>query len=147
MAGEMLALRSESIDILFGVSVLHHLDLVAVSSEISRVLKPGGRAIFVEPLAHHPIARLYRKLTPDRRSKDESPLDLGAIALLETHFRDVRTAPFHLTSLASVAFTVLNVKPLFDTALKVLGGLDASLFRWFPAATRYAWIAVIEINK
>src|SRR3982751_2497685 len=38
-----------SIDVVFGIAILHHLDLNLVSREVRRVLKPGGRAGFHEP--------------------------------------------------------------------------------------------------
>jgi SAM-dependent methyltransferase len=52
---------SRSVGALFMLNVLHHLpDAEAFFSELSRVLVPGGRAVFVEPYVS-PISRLvYR---------------------------------------------------------------------------------------
>jgi SAM-dependent methyltransferase len=44
-----LPLADESIDVVFGMAILHHLDLSLSSKEVFRVLKKGGRAIFLEP--------------------------------------------------------------------------------------------------
>jgi len=39
-----------------------------------RVLRPGGHALFVEPLRGNPVAKLVQALTPEARTADESPL-------------------------------------------------------------------------
>lgn len=41
-------------DFVVGNGALHHLDLERAYAEIARVLKPGGRAFFMEPMYHHP---------------------------------------------------------------------------------------------
>ena len=60
-------------DVIRGNSILHHLDVEAALHELRRILAPQGRAVFVEPLAHNPILRLGRALTPMARTEDEHP--------------------------------------------------------------------------
>src|SRR5207245_515478 len=69
-----LPLRSGSIDVVFGIAVLHHLDLDAAAAEIFRVLTPGGRAIFQEPVRDSPLIRLLRRCVP-YRAPDVSPFE------------------------------------------------------------------------
>jgi SAM-dependent methyltransferase len=64
----------DSFDLIVGIAILHHLDLGRALSEIRRILAPGGRGVFLEPLACNPLLRLGRRLTPSARTADEHPL-------------------------------------------------------------------------
>ena len=77
-------------DIVRGNSILHHLELEPALLELRRILAPGGRAVFVEPLAHNPLLRLGRALTPMARTADEHPFtsdDWAACAAIFPGFR------------------------------------------------------------
>ena len=39
---------------------LHHLDKLEAINSIYRVLKPGGRLVFKEPLADNPLLKIFR---------------------------------------------------------------------------------------
>jgi SAM-dependent methyltransferase len=54
---------------LLRTAVLHHLDLEVALGEVRRVLKKGGLAVFSEPLAHNPLVRLFRAVTPFARAE------------------------------------------------------------------------------
>ena len=69
-----LPFPDNSIDVVFGIAILHHLDLDLVSREVRRVLKPGGRAIFQEPVRNSPVLRFVRSLIP-YRAPDISPYE------------------------------------------------------------------------
>jgi len=73
----MDGLADGSFDIVFGKAALHHLDLSAARSEILRVLRPGGIAVFDEPVVLSPLLRKLRLMLPlklDAESPDERPL-------------------------------------------------------------------------
>lgn len=70
-----MTFESGYFDYVIGDAILHHLDLATCLAEICRVLRPGGSALFIEPLAGNPLLRLFRRLTPFARTVDEKPLD------------------------------------------------------------------------
>ena len=147
MAAEEMAYASNSIDVIFGISVLHHLETLPAIHEMKRVLKPGGRAIFVEPLNRHPVANLYRTLTPNRHSENESPLDYSIFGILKNHFPIVHHREFYLLSLGAAIFSFLKSKRMFNWSLAGLMRADERLFALAPWLRRYAWITVIEIIR
>ena len=49
-----------SVDVVFGIAILHHLDLPQAAREVWRILKPGGRAIFQEPVRNLKLIRWIR---------------------------------------------------------------------------------------
>ena len=71
---EKTRFQNNSFDVVYGTGILHHLNLEICLSEIFRVLRPGGKFLFIEPLGTNPLINLYRKLTPQSRSIDEHPL-------------------------------------------------------------------------
>ena len=99
---EAMALPDAAFDLVFGSGIIHHLDLERSFREISRVLRPGGRAIFMEPLGHNPLINLYRRMTPDARTPDEHPLLRRDFTLARRFFADVAIDFFGLTTLAAV---------------------------------------------
>ena len=50
MDAEHLEYENNKFDRVFGTAILHHLNLEQSLKEICRVLKPNGKAVFMEPL-------------------------------------------------------------------------------------------------
>lgn len=71
--GHETGFPDDSFDLVVGTGILHHLDVRRALAEIRRILAPGGRAVFQEPLAHNPLLRLGRWVTPAARTADEHP--------------------------------------------------------------------------
>jgi SAM-dependent methyltransferase len=138
MDAEHLGCADGVFDLVVGRSVIHHLVLERAFEEICRVLKPDGRAVFLEPLGHNPILNAYRRATPALHSVDEHPLKTSDLDLTRRYFRDVEVSYFHLTSLAAIAVSRTR---LFSGAVRVLERADAALVR--TPLSRFAWIAVI----
>ncbi len=131
-----------SFDLIIGSGILHHLNLDASYPELARLLRPGGRAVFSEPLGHNPAINLYRKRTPDERTSDEHPLLMRDFDAARKYFRNVDVSFFHLATLAAIP---LRSTPPFAGAVRLGDAFDRLLFRVVPAARRYAWLCVIEL--
>ncbi len=148
MAAEHLGYRSEAFDLVLGVSILHHTDPRLSGREVARVLKPGGRAVFIEPLAHNVFLRIFRALTPTRRTPTEQPMTAGQIREFGQAFRFASYRGYHLLSiLPQGLFLLAKSKMLFKASLSITEPLDKWLLRLFPFLQRYCWAAVIEVRK
>ena len=145
MNAEDLTFPDESFDLIVGRAILHHLDLKKAYASIARVLRPGGTAVFLEPLGHNPLINLYRRFTPHLRTEDEHPLMMSDIKLAKRHFGDVELEYFTLLSMGTLAFA--KVPPLWSPTLKALDALDAGLFKLLPAAGRWAWTVNMVMRK
>jgi SAM-dependent methyltransferase len=118
-------------DLVFGSSVLHHLDFVRALDEIRRVLKVGGKIHFFEPLGINPASKLVRRLTPQARTADERPLGFAELKKLRQRFR----CEVHYEQMFSVPFGVLS-RALYrnpdNPMMKAIFHLDRSLDRLVP---------------
>ena len=74
-------------DRVVGNGILHHLELPAAMMEINRILKPGAKAIFQEPLGENPLLRLYRSIA-GIHTLDERPLRRKDLIYLNGRWRD-----------------------------------------------------------
>jgi SAM-dependent methyltransferase len=57
---EKLAFADKSFDLVFGSFILHHLDIEKAASEIRRVLKDGGKSVFIENSGDNPLLMFFR---------------------------------------------------------------------------------------
>jgi SAM-dependent methyltransferase len=86
MDAHQLAFDNNYFDVVFGGSILHHLNLPVALSEVRRVLKPNGKICFYEPLDNNPIGKLVRFLTPQARTVDEQPFRFQELRMLREYF-------------------------------------------------------------
>jgi ubiquinone/menaquinone biosynthesis C-methylase UbiE len=148
MGAERLDYPDESFDLSIGFAILHHLDIELAIAELYRVLKPGGVAYFAEPLGGNPLINFYRRLTPQYRTEDETPLDLKALAPLLVRFREVEHTDYYVTALASVVLVYLPFgRWLYPTVNRQLMKLDDVLLRKLPSLGRLAWYTILKLKK
>jgi SAM-dependent methyltransferase len=134
-----------SVDVLFGIAILHHLDLHLVSREVHRVLRPGGRAIFQEPVRNSRAVRAIRALIPHRApdvSPFERPLTDEELKAFAAPFAEMRVRAFGLPHVA-----LGQVVPFIRRRVNRLYRLDAALLRRFPSLTHFAGIRVVEARR
>lgn len=139
---EDMNLPSAGFDVVFGSGILHHLDLEKSLREIRRVLRPGGQALFFEPLGHNPVINLYRKRTPDARTIDEHPLLKSDFEIVRKHFSKCDLEFFGLATLASIPF---RGSP-FGAAVRATGAQVDNLLLKIPGVRWQAWIVVMALE-
>lgn len=143
MNAESLEFQADSFDLICGTAILHHLDLTRAFSELARTLRPGGTAVFMEPLGHNPAINLYRWMTPNLRTVDEHPLFMKDIAMARRYFRKVDVQFFTLQTMLAVPF---HGSKWFRPLLYSLEAADRMLFRALPFMKRYAWQVVLILE-
>lgn len=121
---------------------LHHVDLDRTYRELHRVLKPSGRIICNESLAHNPIFHLYRKRTPHLRTPWEVPhiLRVGDIRRAGKYFESIDIRFHYFFSLLAVP---LRRTPVFGPVLTMLEAADALLLS-IPGVQLLAWQSTFE---
>jgi SAM-dependent methyltransferase len=133
----------QSFDIVFGFGILHHLhqDLPAIFAEVTRLLKPTGTAVFVEPIAYFRAFCWLRPLVPVERyaSADERQLTQQDFAALPQYFQHLEFRYFwNLERLTRLGFGQWNCK---------LRQIDYRLQRKFPALRKLYGEAAIIARK
>ena len=144
MDAEALTFPDDSFDLVCGSGILHHLDTGVVPAEVARVLRPGGHAVFLEPLGHNPLINLYRRLSPSMRTVDEHPLKMSDLEVIGEGFGVARHRFFALVALAVVPF---RKRPWFGSLQQRAAHIDERLFARFPRLRKQAWIVVIEVAE
>lgn len=132
MDAHKLEFEDNSMDLVYGQAIVHHLDIEIFMREIHRVLKPDGKMLFVEPLGYNPVAGLVRLLTPQARTDDEKPLAYGEFRIMRKYFEIERycTELFYVP--AAICSGVL-FKEADNIFLRAADKLDQGIAKYFPA--------------
>ncbi|HET6893303.1 MAG TPA: class I SAM-dependent methyltransferase [Pyrinomonadaceae bacterium] len=139
-------LRDDSVDVVFGMTILHHLHLESSAREVKRVLAKGGRAIFREPVRNSKLFKLLRGLIPYRAqdvSPFERPLSHKELAQYADGFSSYRARAFQLPS----TNLVYALPPLKHQLSRACHRFDAAALKMIPALSRYATVSVMEMVK
>ena len=144
-SAEAIPLPDASVDAVFTKSVLIHTDLPTAIREIKRVLKPGGRAVFLEPLAHNPFVNLYRQLLAPAQWKGITQyFTEQRVATLRQAFPISRERRFFVFGFGAFVFQFALRQPLlFHTTVALTQLIDQPLLTLLPPTRRLAWFVVI----
>jgi SAM-dependent methyltransferase len=140
-----LPLPDASVDAVMGIAILHHVDLKKAAREVHRVLKPGGRAIFQEPVRDSAAVRAVRRMIP-YRAPDVSPFERPLRTKeLKEFARGFTVHAWRAFSLPFVNLTwvVPALRPRIHDAYRI----DKRLLAAVPWLSHFGGIRVIAIGK
>lgn len=143
MPAEALAFPDASFDRVFARGVLHHVNVGEAAAEIARVLRPGGRAVFIEPLSENRVlnfAREHFRYPHKTRPKGHQGLRYGAVRTLERSFTKTSLRAFYLTSMLNRAFG-------YHASITPLERLDDWLLDRFPSLGRLCRYCVLVCDS
>jgi SAM-dependent methyltransferase len=135
-------LPDESVDVVFSMALLHHLDLPAARSEIHRILRPGGLFILREPIRFSPTMNRLRRLFPAPKgdiSPFEHPMTRAEISLVTQGFTVVAERNFRLPFV-----------PLLNKFMVLRSGVfktDRWLLKHLPSLEHFATGKVMSLRK
>jgi SAM-dependent methyltransferase len=147
---ESCGLASESYDLVIGKWILHHADIGGAAREIHRILRPGGRAVFLENSGLNPLLIFARKYLTGRwgipryGTDDEHPLTRRDYRVFEEGFGRFR-----------IEFPDFFVFQLFDRQVlkfrypiagKALRGLDQAMGHVNPLR-RFSYHVLLEMGR
>ncbi|HNQ12818.1 MAG TPA: class I SAM-dependent methyltransferase [Bacteroidia bacterium] len=95
-----LSFEDQSFSVVYGSSVLHHLDMMKAMQEIYRVLKPGGRIVFAEPNMLNPQIFVQKNVPVIKRMLGDSPDETAVVRwsfnnmLKETGYVNTKVFPY-----------------------------------------------------
>ncbi len=142
-AGENLPYEDGSFDLAFGKAVLHHLDPERGAAELARVLRPGGRAVFSEPLGTNPVVVFARARLPYPGKHER-----GADIPLRHSDIAAWTAPFARSELAGLQITSMVERGFgYTKKIRPLRSIDAALLNQWPGLWPMCRYAVLKLER
>ena len=135
-------LADESVDVVFSMALLHHLDLPSARKEIHRILRPGGLFILREPVRFSSTLNVLRRLFPAPKadiSDFEHPMTRAEIATVTQGFTLVAQRSFRLPFI-----------PLLSRFSGITGQLwetDRWLLKHFSGLEHFATGKVMSLRK
>jgi len=137
-------LPDQSVDVVFCMSVLHHLQLDRANDEICRILKPRGLFIFKEPICFSWTMKRLRPLFPFHadNSQFEHPLDSKEINAVTRGFQVVASRSFRSPL---VPLLTRLIKP--PQLRKWIWSGDAWWLTRVPWLTHFATVRVMALRR
>ena len=134
-----------SFDVVIGNQTLHHLELVDAMVNIRRLLRPGGQALFAEPVLFLPeSARRVRNSAAVRRrfpertdTPDERSLGVAEIDTIRDGFDSSELLHYQLLC------RLQNFVPVSDGWFRRLEAADRVLLRLRPARSLCRYVVLV----
>jgi SAM-dependent methyltransferase len=146
---ERSGLAAESFDLILGRWVLHHLDLPTMGPELRRLLRPGGRAFFIETSGENPMLSIARRRLAGRfgiprfGTEDEHPLVRADFDSLSGSFRAIRLHYPEFVFFWLFDRQVLKYRSRFASTM--LYRMDHGVWRLLPSMRRFSYYMIVEL--
>jgi ubiquinone/menaquinone biosynthesis C-methylase UbiE len=142
MNAEQMSFDNNSFDLVYFNSLLMHADHDKVINECLRVLKPGGKLIFIETLNNWLFKFPYRTFSPYRKSKPKY-ITLNTLKRYHTKHKE-----FYLFSTFWLfSFYIFKNKKFVLNFYNKFSKIDNFLMNAFPFLKKVAWVSVAWIEK
>lgn len=142
-----LAFPANTFDFVISKSVLVFTEHTQTARECYRVLKPGGKAIFIENMRNHPAVWLYRKMF----LKYSGELHYFSVRDIETvgaEFNRLEHREFHLFAVGALLWQKsIPIPAFYRWTFRYLKTIDASLLQQFPSLKNLCWITAMICHK
>ena len=159
-----LPFDSATFDVVIGLAILHHLsqaDVLKAVRECYRVLKPGGTAVFQEPVENSKLFDFLQNLFPAGKKTSgyyrPSILQRKAWTAYVEALEDRSMTNREIISAGEGLFRVVNMSPygLMVRLTRLFGNnhrntllrLDRFLFKVFPPLRYYSQMVHVEYQK
>lgn len=150
MKAECLGFKDEQFDAVFGIHLLHHTNISESIPEIYRVLKRGGKAVFVENFGFNPLLNFCRNHIvgkfgiPKYGTPNEHPLVRKDLRLINSYFKTKIVVPDFL-------FMKLLACRVFGFRYKAVNLLcsffDRCFHKGFPGIFHYSYTQLLILEK
>ncbi len=158
-----LEFPDNSFDFVYASNLLHHLPNPKLAiREMHRILKPGGKACFWDPLKHNPVINVYRRIATKVRTEDEAPLDINIVNFIKSLYSETEYDTFWLATLWIFLkfYLIEKVNPnqerywkkiiiehqRLEPMYRRLENLDGVLKK-FPLLKKFAWNLAVVATK
>jgi len=136
------AFKGQTFDIIIGFAALHHLPLEGLGEQLLTRLKPGGVAVFQEPVVNSKWLDRVRRMIPYRVveiTEDEEPMNDVSIAELAKPFASIERREFECVS---------RIYPMipFRWGRRLLFRLDRALMK-LPFLRSFASVVCFGLKK
>lgn len=148
MRADPTEFANESFDLIHGLGILHHIGIDRGLAEVHRLLRPGGVAVFLEPMGDSPVVesaktwlmRHARFLgTFDEVTEHERNLTWREIETASQQFSATQVYPYHL---------LYRLKRFLPIAwLPIVRRIDHAALTLAPPLRHYAGGVAIRVVK
>lgn len=149
---ETLDFPDEHFDVITGINILHHVDIKNSLRECMRVLKPGGIALFHEPV-RAPLFDIVREsrlgtMLVSKEASFDRHITEDERKLSHEDFAIIKSFDAGATFVRFLLFARLDrFIPSGNRKVSFLEQFDAWLFRMLPFTRRFAGECIITLHK